>query len=58
MLTGPEVILVLKVAVCAVTLLLLAALFADPTSWCETTMAEAGSIEAVVWPEARRAVRA
>jgi UDP-3-O-[3-hydroxymyristoyl] N-acetylglucosamine deacetylase len=42
----------------ALTRRLLAALFADPASWCETTLAETGTMEAVVWPEARRAVRA
>ena len=42
----------------ALTRRLLAALFADPASWCETTIAEAGAIEAVVWPEARHAVGA
>lgn len=42
----------------ALTRRLLGALFADPASWCETTLAETGTIEAVVWPEARRAVRA
>jgi UDP-3-O-[3-hydroxymyristoyl] N-acetylglucosamine deacetylase len=42
----------------ALTRRLLTALFADQDSWCETTVAEAGTLEAVVWPEARRAARA
>ena len=42
----------------ALTRRLLAALFADDSAWCETTIAEPGAIEAVVWPEARRAARA
>lgn len=42
----------------ALTRRLLAALFADRDAWCETTIAEAGSIGAVAWPEARRAARA
>jgi UDP-3-O-[3-hydroxymyristoyl] N-acetylglucosamine deacetylase len=42
----------------ALTRRLLAGLFADDNAWCETTIAEPGAIEAVVWPEARRAARA
>ena len=42
----------------ALTRRLLAALFADDNAWCETTIAEPSAIEAVVWPEARRAARA
>ena len=42
----------------ALTRRLLAALFADENAWCETTIAEAGVIEAVAWPEARNAARA
>ena len=42
----------------ALTRRLLAALFADRSAWCETTLAEPAPIEAVAWPEPRRAVRA
>jgi len=42
----------------ALTRRLLATLFADPDAWCETTIAEPAGIEAVAWPEARRAVAA
>jgi UDP-3-O-[3-hydroxymyristoyl] N-acetylglucosamine deacetylase len=42
----------------ALTRRLLAALFADPDAWCETTIAETAGIEAVAWPEPRRAARA
>jgi UDP-3-O-[3-hydroxymyristoyl] N-acetylglucosamine deacetylase len=42
----------------ALTRRLLAALFADRGAWCETTIAEPGALDAVVWPEARRAARA
>ena len=42
----------------ALTRRLLAALFADENTWCETTIAEAGVIEAVAWPEERNAARA
>jgi UDP-3-O-[3-hydroxymyristoyl] N-acetylglucosamine deacetylase len=33
---------------------LLAALFADPDAWCDTTIAEAATFGAAAWPEARR----
>jgi UDP-3-O-[3-hydroxymyristoyl] N-acetylglucosamine deacetylase len=42
----------------ALTRRLLAALFADADAWCETTIAETAGIEAVAWPEPRRAARA
>jgi UDP-3-O-[3-hydroxymyristoyl] N-acetylglucosamine deacetylase len=36
----------------ALTRRLLATLFADANAWCETTMAEAGRFDPVVWPQA------
>jgi UDP-3-O-[3-hydroxymyristoyl] N-acetylglucosamine deacetylase len=33
---------------------LLAALFADPNAWCDTTIAEAAAFGVAAWPEARR----
>ena len=35
----------------ALTRRLLATLFADPNAWCETTMAETGRFDPVVWPQ-------
>jgi len=42
----------------ALTRRLLAALFADPDAWCETTIAEIAPIETVGWPEVRQRARA
>jgi UDP-3-O-[3-hydroxymyristoyl] N-acetylglucosamine deacetylase len=42
----------------ALTRRLVAALFADPDAWCETTIAETAGIAAVVWPDAPRVARA
>jgi UDP-3-O-[3-hydroxymyristoyl] N-acetylglucosamine deacetylase len=36
----------------ALTRRLLATLFADRNAWCETTMAEAGWIDTMAWPQA------
>jgi hypothetical protein len=33
----------------------LAALFADSDAWCATTLADAGDLPAIAWPERRRA---
>jgi UDP-3-O-[3-hydroxymyristoyl] N-acetylglucosamine deacetylase len=40
------------------TRMLLAALFADPTAWRETTLAETPDLAAIAWPEPRRGARA
>jgi len=37
------------------TRMLLAALFADPGAWCETTLADAPDLPAFTWPERERA---
>ena len=37
------------------TRMLLAALFADPDAWCETTLADAADLAAMAWAEPRRA---
>jgi UDP-3-O-[3-hydroxymyristoyl] N-acetylglucosamine deacetylase len=37
------------------TRMLLAALFADPTAWCATTLADTGELPAIAWSEPRRA---
>ena len=37
------------------TRMLLAALFADPTAWCETTIADTPDLPAIAWPERERA---
>ena len=37
------------------TRMLLAALFADPTAWCETTTADTPDLPAIAWPERERA---
>lgn len=42
----------------ALTRRLLLALFADPSAWCETTMAEPVELAPAAWPELRRAARA
>jgi UDP-3-O-[3-hydroxymyristoyl] N-acetylglucosamine deacetylase len=41
----------------ALTSRLLAALFADRTAWCETTLAEPGTFAPLAWSETRRRVR-
>jgi UDP-3-O-[3-hydroxymyristoyl] N-acetylglucosamine deacetylase len=35
---------------------LLAALFADPTAWCATTLADTAGLPAIAWPERQRAI--
>ena len=42
----------------ALTRRLVAAVFADPDAWCETTIAQAPGIRAVAWPDAPRVARA
>src|SRR5579864_7202230 len=42
----------------ALTRRLVAALFADPDAWCDTTIAEAAGLDSLVWPEAPRVARA
>jgi UDP-3-O-[3-hydroxymyristoyl] N-acetylglucosamine deacetylase len=37
------------------TRMLLAALFADPAAWCETTIADTPDLPAIAWPERERA---
>jgi hypothetical protein len=38
--------------------MLLAALFADPSAWRETTLAETPDLPVIVWPERRQRARA
>ena len=42
----------------ALTRRLVAAVFADPDAWCETTIAQAPGIRAIAWPDAPRVARA
>ena len=42
----------------AMTRRLVAALFADPDAWCDTTIVEAAGIDSLAWPEAPRVARA
>lgn len=40
------------------TRMLLATLFADPSAWCATTLADTPELPAIVWPERRQQARA